>query len=162
MTSTTPQLQRVMPLDDARICVMLTPDAVRSELRMYHYDEHEVISLIEAHELAPAFNIGLGGRRELRVMPSAISFYRKSSGQRRRMLRAEVLEELYRGVSQHPVIDGELIRRILCCSGDHLVRLVDEQFLQQAPGTEYRKGPNGSPKVLRTSFEEFLFTSAKL
>ena len=30
--------------------------------------------VIEAHEIAPAFNIGLGGRRELRVLPSANAF----------------------------------------------------------------------------------------
>lgn len=152
-----------MPLNDATICVMLTPDAVRAELRTFHFDEHEVLALIEAHELAPAFNIGLGGRRELRVLPSAIEFYRNTGSRRRRMLQHEMLAELYRGVSSaQPVLDGELIRRILCCSGDHLTRLVDEGFLTQAKGTQYRKGPDGSPKIPRASFENFLFSSAKI
>jgi hypothetical protein len=162
MTAAAP-LQRQMPLDDARICVLLTPSGVRAELRTFHYDEHEITSLIEAHELAPAFNIGLGGRREFRVMPSALKFYQQTGGsRRRRMMRAEILEELYRGVSAHPVLDGEVIRRWLNCSSDHLTRLVDEGFLTQAPGTRYRKGPDGSPKILRGSFEEFLFNSAKV
>jgi hypothetical protein len=156
-------LQKVMPLNDAKICVLLDPGAVRAQLSTYHFDEHEVVELIEAHELAPAWNIGLGARRELRVLPSAISFYEQTGGsRRRRMLRAEILAELYRGLSSQPVLEGELIRRVLNCSADHLTRLVDEGYLAQAAGTEYRRGPGGSPKIPRASFEQFLFESAKL
>jgi len=153
-----------MPLADATICVLLTPSGVRSELSVYHFDEHEVRELIEAHELAPAFNIGICGRREFRVLPSALEFYRQTGGsRRRRMLQTEVLLELYRGVrTWQPAIDGELLRRILNCSGDHLTRLVDEGFLTEAPGTKYRQGPNGSPKITRASFESFLFSTAKV
>lgn len=165
MTSAAPiSLQRVMPLGDAKICVMLTPSAIRAALETYHFDEHEVRDLIEAHELAPGFNIGIAGRRELRVLPSAVPFYLETGGsRRRRLLRHEVLTELYRGVSSaQPVLDGELIRRILNCSADHLTRLVDEGYLAQARGTQYRPGPDGSPKIPRPSFEEFLFSSAKV
>ena len=156
-------IQKVMPLNDAKICVLLDPGAIRAQLATYHYDEHEVVELIEAHELAPAFNIGLGARRELRVMPSALAFYQQTGGsRRRRMLTPEILAELYRGLPAQPVLAGELIRRVLNCSADHLTRLVDEGYLEQAAGTEYRRGPGGSPKIPRASFEEFLFGSAKL
>lgn len=155
--------QRKLVLDVASTCVLLTTGGVRAELTLL--DEDDVLAAVLDHTLAPAFDLGLGGRRDLRVLPSALDFYRQTLGSRRRRIsERELLEELLRGqkpADQRPGnsegwLAGEAVRLILNCGSTHLINLIDDGELAQMPGTSYRRGPNGSAQIPVASLKDFL------
>lgn len=148
-------LQRKMILDDAQLCVLLTVSGVREQLP--GFDEDDVLAAVLDHTLAPAFDLGMGGRRDLRVSPSAVEFYRTTGGSRRRRLsEAEMFAEVLRGHDGKPWIAGERVRHILNCGSTHLINLIDDGELAQMPGTNYRRGPNGSAQIPLANFKSFL------
>lgn len=154
-------LQKKFVLADAQLCVLMTTGSVREELP--GHDEDDVLAACLDHSIPTSFDIGLGGRRELRVLPSALAFFKKSLGYRtRRVPWAEVWSEITRGVRAAPGqfektwVDGEIVRVILNCGGDHLLRLVNEKWLEQMPGTTYRRGPGGAPQIKLKSLETYL------
>lgn len=155
-----PTLQRKLILDDAQLCVLLTVGGVREQLP--GFDEDDVLAAVLDHTMSPAFDLGMGGRRDLRVSPSAVEFYRKTGGSRRRRISdAEMFTEVLRGCSPHgPLgqtwIAGERVRMILNCSSTHLINLIDDGELEQMPGTNYRRGPNGSAQIPLASFKGLL------
>jgi hypothetical protein len=149
-------LQKKFVLADAQLCVLLTASSVREELP--GHDEDDVLAACLDHSIPTAFDIGLGGRRELRVLPSALAWFKKSLGYRtRRVPWPEVWSELTRGLNtEKPWLDGEIVRCLLNCGGDHLIRLVDEGWLAMMPGTTYRRGPGGAPQIKLKSLETYL------
>lgn len=149
-------LQKKFVLNDSQLCVLMTANSVREELP--GHDEDDVLAACVDHSIPVAFDIGLGGRRELRVLPSALEFYKKTGGSRtRRVPWAESWLEITRGLNtSKPWMDGEIVRCLLNCGGDHLIRLVDEEWLDQMPGTEYRRGPGGAPQIKLKSLETYL------
>jgi len=57
-----------------------------------------------------------------------------------------------------PFVIGPEVKRILNCGRQHLINLVDAKVLEQLPGTQYRRGPQGWPVIARASFTRFLET----
>lgn len=144
-----------MILDDKTLCVLLTVNGVRDELP--GWDEDDVKAACHEHALSPAFDIGLGGRSELRVTRSGLEFLKRTGGARRRRVEwREVLAEVLRGCEAKPFLYGERARLILNCSADHVNHLVDTEELETMPGTERRRGPNGSDCIQLASFSAFL------
>lgn len=58
--------------------------------------------------------------------------------------------------SPHPLITGEQVKLLLCIRRTHLISLVASKSLPQAPGTQYRPGPNGFPLIRRQDLQAFL------
>lgn len=152
----TAALQRKLVIGDDLLCVLLTVSAAREKLP--GHDEDDLLALCQDKFIAVAFDIGLGGRRELRLLPSAVEFYRKTGGSRRGNANwADAWAEITRGFNaEKPWFDGERLRHVLCCSATHVTNLVDEGWLAEMPGTAYRRGPGGAPKITRASLERFL------
>jgi hypothetical protein len=138
------------------LCVLKTPASVREILPMC--DKRKVLELCQGHKIDTSFDIGSEGRCELRILPSAFSFFRQHRGEKRRhLLWSEVAAEILRGLDDRKDwIHGTVIRKILNCSAKHVSKLVMDEWLEVMPGTRIRRGPNGSPKVKRGSFMEFL------
>lgn len=153
-------LQKKFVLAETQLCVLLTASSVRQELP--GHDEDDVLAACLDHSIPTAFDIGLGGRRELRVLPSSVAHYQKTLGSRpRRVSWAEVWSEITRGINRDkPWLDGEIVRCLLNCGGDHLIRLVDEGWLEALPahgnGQLYRRGPGGAPQIKLKSLEVYL------
>ena len=138
----------------AACCVMLTPCALRSALP--GWDEDDVLAAIRSHSLAPAFDIGLGARHLYRVLPSAVNWFTKSGGTKRRLRDDETFVELLAGLQISTVISGEQARIILNCAGGHINALVDDGELSVKAGTKRRLGPGGSDCITLASFKDFL------
>jgi len=135
-------------------CVLLTVRGVRG--RLTWFDEDDVLAAAKRHALAPAFDIGLGSRRELRILPSALDFYSRTKGARRRVTETELWDEVLRGHDGKPWIAGERLRLTLNCGSGHLLNLLQEGELVQMPGTNYRRGPDGSARIPLDSVKDFL------
>lgn len=150
------QLQ--FPIRAEKFCVLLPVNSVRDRLADFDLDEDSVIAACADHSLAPAIDIGLGGRAELRIVPSAVTFYDLCAGARsRRILLSELFAEVLRGVDvERPALSGERARAILNCSGGQMNALVDIGELSVLRGTERRRGPNGSDQITLASFKDFL------
>lgn len=147
--------QRKTLLNDTTLCVLLTVGGCREQLP--GHDEDDVLACCLERTLDWSFDIGRGGRRDVRVLPSALKFFKLCGGTRHRGLPwAEALEEIFRGVEDKPWIEGERARLILNCSSTHLLNLVEDGELETMPGTKWRRGPGGSPQVKREAFADFL------
>ena len=156
--------QLPMPLAADKFCVLLTVNSVRDRLADYGLDEDDVKAMCLDHSLAPAFDIGLGGRNELRIVPSGVTFYLQTLGARRRRIsEAEWMAEILRGLDDRDgsgylsrPLSGERVRGIFNCGADHINALVDAGELRVVPGTERRPGRNGCDQITRPSFKDFL------
>lgn len=149
------QLQ--FPVRADRYCVLLTPASVRDRLADFDLDAVAVTEACRAHLLAPTFDIGLGGRELLRILPSAVTFYDQSGGARtRRIPLAELFTEALRGYGAVERLSGEQARKILNCEGGHINALVDGGELTKVAGTHRRFGPGGSDQITVVSFKDFL------
>lgn len=157
-------IQLPMPLRAEKFCVLLTVNSVRDRLADYEFNEDDVKTMCQDHTLAPAFDIGLGGRLELRVCPSAVTFYLQTLGSRRRRVNeGEWVAEILRGFADRRLescfqspLPGERVRGILNCGADHINALVDAGELRVMAGTERRPGRNGCDQILRPSLKDFL------
>lgn len=151
-------LQTILPIRADKYCVLLTCAGVRTVLADFDLDNDGVIEACEEHWLAPAFDIGMEGRRDLRILPSAVKFFDATGGSRtRRMTLAEMFAEVLRGrPCPEGWISGESARAILNCEGGHINGLVDEGWLETVPGWKRRCGPGGSDRITLASFKAFL------
>lgn len=157
-------LQRSLQMDDARLCVLHSVDSVRAAMaaKKFVLDEDDVLEACLGHQLAPWFDFGLEGRRYVRVCPSAVEFYAACGGSRtRRISDDEMFAEILRGHDGKPWIAGERAKLILNCGGDHINALVDRAELAAVPGTERRRGPNGSDRITLDSFRAYLKRSIR-
>jgi hypothetical protein len=88
--------------------------------------EDEIVSLIEARQLAVAFNLSLGyqnRRREIRILPAALDFYKEHGTQR--VMDCDwqrVTSEMLAGYAL-PWITATDIRSLLNCSSTQTIAL---------------------------------------
>jgi len=150
------QLQ--FPVRAARFCVLFQTSGVREVLPDFDLDADAVIAACRDHTLAPAFDIGLGSRELIRILPSAVPFYAACGGARtRRLPLVEIFQEVLRGYGAGTDrLTGEQARKILNCEGGHINALVDDGELSAVPGTVRRLGPGGSDVITLASFKDFL------
>lgn len=137
-----------------QITVLLTISCLRHLLP--GLDESAVLAAVNEHRLAPAFDIGMGSRRLVRVLPSAVAAFKLSQGARRRVCESEMLAETLNGHTDRAHISGEQARLILNCAGGHINALVDDGELEVIRGSRRRLGPGGSDQIILASFKDFL------
>ena len=139
--------------------------------------EDEVVTLILKGKLV-AWNIAKPGasRRELRILARSVAWCASFNGvgksaERRIWRWSKILALLLRGIPNRPPkslkysavvrskpawITGAELRRILNCGSTHIISLVESKALKVLPGTDWRRGPGGSPLIRRDSFLTFL------
>jgi hypothetical protein len=147
--------------------------------------EDEILELLEVQGALIAFDIASPGakRRDLRILTQSVTEYLqagKSPCYHTMLPPAEAVDivlaslkpelntlssvasaakedQLPGGRPQvRPWLTGNEIQRLLQCGSTHLINLVEARLLKLLPGTDYQRGPGGTPKILRASFVQFL------
>jgi len=122
-------------------------------------DEDDVIDLVESRRVEVAFDISLGilgRRRELRILPAALDFYKQHGGKKTSAWDwPRITQEILNGY-RLDFINGMDMRLLLNCSGTQINTLIAVGRMALAPGSICRSGPNGSPRVLLNSFLAWL------
>lgn len=54
-----------------------------------------------------------------------------------------------------PVLRSHHVQRALCCTYRQVIRLIRNGEFEQAPGTQFRRGPKGEARITRESFNRF-------
>lgn len=147
--------QRKLILDDVSL-VLATVETARHQLP--GHDEDDIIALIEEGDLLYAWNIGLGGSREVRIFPDCLTHYRTSPGKAWKFPKTEtqVIADLLGVNVEKPFIRSSTLRLILNCSSTHIINLVQSQSLRVLPNTTWGRGPSGSALITTTSLKQFL------
>ena len=123
--------------------------------------EDEVLGLIECGALV-AWNISTPRRvrREFRILTKSVGMAqaRPTGALDHPLFIPE--PEIFMLLMPHVrvTVTGVEIQHILNCGSTHVIRLVEARCLAQAPGSDYHRGPHGSPRIQRASLEEFLRT----
>jgi len=151
-----PTLQRKLILTDESLCPMITIEGARE--RLPGHDEDDILALIEEGAIEFAWNIGLGERREVRMLKRAVEFCAATGGARRlNWSDARVAAEVLKG-SDKPWIEGVRLKLLLNCSSTQVISLVEAKALAVMPGTSWDRGPGNSPQISTESFKRFLVT----
>lgn len=116
---------------------------------MVDENEKKVVNLIEEGAIAWAFDISLGRRMCLRVLPAAVADYLQ--GRTCELKWADVFGLL---MPDAPTILALDITRVLNVTSDHVYALIDRGQIVACPTR--RPGPGGSARVPAKSFIEFL------
>jgi len=148
-----PPAQLSLNLHDARWRPVVAVNGTMAALDLNALEVDELIDL----GFLIAFNIAVDpdGRRELRILTRSISQY-QASGRKFRM----ELPALLKLLTPHskPTITGLEIQRSLNCDCEHVTNLLRANQIAVAPGTNWQRGPGGSPCVTSASYETFLRT----
>jgi hypothetical protein len=133
--------------------------------------EDQVLAAIEEQLALIAWNIASPKtlRRELRILTQSVSLYLAKNPERCPEYycadfcpdtAAECLLDFIDGrhASPRPWIDGKEIQRAMNCGSTHVINLVESKCLKLMPGSDYQRGPGGSPNIIRASFLQFLKT----
>lgn len=129
--------------------------------------EDEVISLIDQGLLSHAWNIGLGARREIRLLRRCIDAYaawcaNPRTGRRGLPDTGSIANDAVIHLSllppghDKPFLTNGQIQRALNCVSDHVLNLIAAKELAQLPDTKFGRGPAGSALVTLASFQQFL------
>lgn len=146
------QTKMILPGEKV-FCPMTTVSGVRD--RIAGLDEDDVVALIEeTGELTHAWNIGLGGSSERRILTRCVEHFART-GRPLILSQAQVLKEIFAGYDK-PFLTGTRVRLILNCGSTHIINIVEAGDLSTVPGTSWNTGPNGSPLITRESFIAFL------
>lgn len=163
-----PPVQRKLVLDDQPRCILADVSTARAELR--GFDERDIWMLIEDGFLL-AWNIALltginpviqqsinpvPYRRELRILPETIEFYKRTGGSRGKHNFSATWPMLLTKGFTKPFVFSPQIALLLNCKCEHITHLIDAGHLQQMPGTSYRRGPTGAACVAKASLLNFL------
>lgn len=147
-----PPVQRQMDLRDPRYRPMAGVNAAMRDLDLTAV---EVTALLDGGDLI-GWNIATGeARREIRVLTDSLAHYQRTLGS-----RPYPFEEgkVLRLILPHdkPALSGVEIQRAFNCDSGHVINLIEAKLLKIVPGTDWQRGPGGSPSVTRTSVIEFL------
>ena len=127
---------------------------VRAVMGLIDLNDDQVLALIEDGQLAWAFDVRLdpkrGRKRELRILPAAVSAYLR--GERCSLEWSDVLPLLL--PHDEPVILSRDITRVLNVSGTHTYNLASRKLI--VPCSTWRRGPGGCGRFTTKSFIEFL------
>ncbi len=138
-----PSLPLVLPATAA----LVTVEAARVLLGM---DEDSVLALVDHGRLRWAWDIGLGGKiREVRIWGQSIVAYQQDAPQPGDDLGAVAREVI--GLSSRTRLRASEVRALLCCSQQHVQRLVAVGALQGDVESRTRW-------VTRASLETFLIS----
>lgn len=152
-------VQTTMPLRDPRYTrPTMTVDSAKGILDC---TEDDIVELVEVQLALIAWNIAAPGaeRRELRILTRSVSEYLRDNPDRNpcyhsTLCPAEAVSLVL--PSDKPAFTGVEIQRSLNCGSTHVITLVESRALRLVPGTNYQRGPGGSPRIARESFIEFL------
>ncbi len=132
---------------------------------MLRVNEDEIHDLITVGEFEWAFNIASAdvSRLEVRILAECIGDYdeRLKSGQARRPVRkkddwAELLKKVFPNSHHKPAVTGVDLQFAFSCVSEHVLNLVREKSLACVPGSNWQRGPGGSPCITLASVKEFL------
>ena len=112
-------------------------------------NDDRVVELVEEGAIAWAFDVSIGRRMYLRVLPSAVADYLQ--GRTCALKWADVIGLL---MPDEPTILALDITRVLNVTSDHTYALIDRKQIVACPTR--RHGPGGSARVPAKSFIEFL------
>lgn len=120
--------------------------------------EDEIIELIEVQGALVAWNIASpnADRRELRILTQSVADYLaagRSPCYHSMLAPDAAVSDL---VPDRPFLRGTDIQRILNCGSTHVLNLVESKALALVPGTNYQRGPGGTPSITVDSFRHFL------
>ena len=126
--------------------------------------EDEILELIEEGRIAFAWNIGLGERREVRILRKSIDSYlseRDGCNADRNIVDTvptdeQALRMILPPGHQGPFLTNGQVQRSLNCVSDHVLHLVEAGALALVPKTTYRRGPAGAALVTVDSFTKFI------
>jgi hypothetical protein len=162
----TAALQLGLSLRDARWRPVMDVNGAMAALDL---DAREVAELAETPGMLIAWNIAVddslrsGTRHDphppkcLRILTRAIEHYRATLGSRRlEMEWPDVFRLLLPPGHSSEALLGTDIQRSLNCSDELVLDLIRAGKLDLVPNTIWKRGPAGSPQVLRASFERFL------
>lgn len=147
--------QRRLPIKVEVEAPMLGIAAARDIL---HLDVDMVLELIADRKLAWAWNIGLGKRRsEIRILARCLRGYQASntSCNLAEVPQEEIIAHIL-AREKKPWIEGVTLKHLLACENDLIIDLVTARELAVMPGTNWRRGPGGSPSITRESVINFL------
>lgn len=144
-------VQKTLRLRDPRyLAPTMTVEAARGILGM---DEDEVCEAVDDGKLV-AWDIGADGerRRELRILTESVA--RVSDPDAAPITGPEACALVATG--DKPWITGRELARALCCSGTHVIKLIEVGDLALVPGTVIKRGKEGTPRITRASVGAFL------
>lgn len=144
-----PQLTIQSPLVDLElVCMALSLSAKRA------------LDLFARRELLFAFDLGLGSRREIRVLACELARLQGQSVDRVADFPAAVQIIFPNAPKAALGVVGKMplavIARQLSISSDHALRLARDGSLSFVKGTQCRRGPHGSPAIEFSSVVELL------
>jgi hypothetical protein len=132
-------------------------------LRRFEFDEDDIAGLVGDGRLV-GWDIAAprAERRELRLWAPSIERFAERNFGRPALGEitfqwAEIVQTLLRPSNQSWVVGTE-VQFALNCSSTHVIGLIEHRppVLKLMPGTSYQTGRNGSPKIARDSFVNFL------
>lgn len=164
MTTTLPKpilpasIQLQIGLRDPRFRPVSDVKTVLRDLGEFEIGAEQVSQLVDQNILI-GFNIALDdspdGRRELRILTCSIEFFRSTNGKKYHELE---WPKIFRLICPHdkPLVRGTEISRTLICDGQHVLNLLGAGRLKRVPGTNFQRGPGGTPSITRESYEQWL------
>lgn len=149
-----PARQRNFSLDDPRFRPLVNANAA---MAMLDRTALEIDALCDEARLI-AFDIrAVGERKELRILASSIA--RLQTGQTP-LVPLDDWPEIFTRIcgpqKNKPALTGVDVQRSLNCDSGHVINLLNEKLLRVVPGTDWQRGPGGSPSIVTSSFEQFL------
>jgi hypothetical protein len=148
--------QVAMDLRDARFRPLVNANAA---MAMLDVDALEVDNLIDLGMLA-GFDISTAqNRKELRVLTRSIEHHKTTIGSRAFItIESGTWEKIFKLLLPHekPVMSGVELQRSMNCDSGHVLNLIGAKLLIVAKGTDWQRGPGGSPSVLVASYEKFM------
>lgn len=138
---------------------MMTVDAAKGILDC---TEDEIVEWVEVQRALVAWNIASPGaaRRELRLLTRSVSEFIRDNPQRDDCYYCAICPDIAIAAvlpdHQKPWLTGLEVQRSLNCGSTHVIGLVESKLLKLMPGTNYQRGPGGSPSISRDSFVAFL------
>jgi hypothetical protein len=161
--SAAPATQLRLPLHDPRYRRPMMP--VAAVKGILDITEDQVIELVEVDLALWAWNIANpdASRREVRILTQSVARYQELSGQGitvqdRGFELPQVLGFILGDGNGKPWLTGVEVQRKLNCGSTLVLHLVESRALALLDGTDYRRGPSGSPCITRQSFIRFLET----
>lgn len=119
-------------------------------------DNDELKWLIESRKLSWAWNIARPGAeaRELRLLTRSVNGVRTTgAGDGLENEPEQRILDLVLARHPKPELSGTEFDLLFCCSQETRTRLLRAGLLT---GTDWKRGPNGSPKITRLSVIQFL------
>jgi hypothetical protein len=117
-------------------------------------DARQVVALVEEGKLI-AFNISATSirRMDLRILTKSVEHYRETGGKKPHILE---WPEVFHLILPHKnlFVRGNEVSRGLNCNPSHVANLISTSFL--AVSRKSKPGPDGSPFIIRASYENFL------